>query len=281
MTQRGRIWLVVAGVVALLGIGALGLNERAQEALGLSFLRRDETWEAIQQRGAWRVGLDPSFPPFEMLDAAGTPIGYDVDLAHALAASWGVRAEIVAIGFDSLPDALKAGKIDSIISAYPYDERLTQDFHFSTPYFDAGLRIAVRNDSTINELTDLAGARVGVEWGGLGDMVGRRLVREGLQITVKPFETPSELIAALLETDAVDAILIDNVLLRQAQASDLPLRAVGAPLESVPYAIVTPRRADELQRRLEISLQQLKADGRLDELEHRWFAKNVTENVAP
>jgi ABC-type amino acid transport substrate-binding protein len=85
----------------------------------------------------------------------------------------------------------------------------------------------------------------------------------------------------LTETDAVDAILIDNVLLRQAQASGLPLHAVDAPLESVPYVIVTPRRADALQRRLEISLQQLKTDGRLDELEYRWFAKNVTENVAP
>lgn len=273
--------MIVAGAAALLGIGALGLNNSVHKALELSFLRRDDTWEAIQQRGTWRVGMDPSFPPFEMLDAAGAPIGYDVDLAHALAASWGVRAEIVAIGFDSLLDALKAGKIDSIVSAYPYDERLTQDFLFSTPYFDAGLRIAVDNRLTINELTDLSGHRVGVEWGGLGDMVGRRLQREGMEITIVPFETQNALVAALLETNTVDAILIDNVLLRQAQASGHPLRAVGAPLESIPYVIVMPRRASELQRQLETSLEQLKIDGKLDELEQRWFAGNTTETVVP
>jgi polar amino acid transport system substrate-binding protein len=71
------------------------------------------TWQAIQQRGVWRVGLDPSFPPFECWMRNNAPAGYDVDLAHALAATWGVRAEIVPVGFDSLPDTLKTGKIDS------------------------------------------------------------------------------------------------------------------------------------------------------------------------
>lgn len=281
MTQRRRILFLVAGVVLALALGGVWLNQGVQEALLFSFWRSDGTWEAIQQRGAWRVGLDPSFPPFEMLDASGTPIGYDVELAHALAASWGVRADIVAIGFDSLPDALKAGKIDSIVSAYPYDERLTQDFLFSTPYFDAGLRIAVHNRSTINELSDLSGTRVGVEWGGLGDLVGRRLQRDGLELTLQPFETPEEMIVALVEANSVEAILIDNVMLRKAQAAGLPLRTVNAPLESIPYVIVMPRRAYELQRQLENSLHQFKTDGRLDELERRWFADPATEDVAP
>ena len=27
--------------------------------------QRDQTWEQMQRRRIWRVGLDPSFPPFE------------------------------------------------------------------------------------------------------------------------------------------------------------------------------------------------------------------------
>jgi len=270
------MWVVSA--VILLGVvgAAWLLDDRRAESL-LPFLRRDTTWQAIQQRGAWRVGLDPSFPPFEMLDAAGTPIGYDVALAQVLAQTWGVRAEIVAVGFDSLPDALKTGQIDSIVSAYPYDERLTQDFLFSSPYFDAGLRIGVRSGSMIRELTDLSGRRVGVEWGSLGDMIGRRLQRDGLDITLQPFDAPDDLIAALIVNRDVDAVLIDNVSLRQAQASGAPLLAVGEPLESIPYVIVMPRRAHELQRQLEASLQQLIVDGELAELETRWFAVNSIE----
>ena len=152
------------------GLAGLGGNDSPLTA----FLRRDLTWEAMQKRGAWRVGLDPSFPPFEMLDADAAPTGFDVELAGRIAAGWGMEVEIVAIGFDSLSDALRVSKIDSIVSAYPYDERLTRDFAFSTPYFDAGLRLVVREGSSIQDVQGLTGKRVAVEMGSLGDMIGTK-----------------------------------------------------------------------------------------------------------
>ena len=270
------------GAVAFLGMaGITWLIAAAPNGALLPFLRRDATWQQMEQRGVWRVGLDPSFPPFEMLDESGAPVGYDVALAQAIAATWGMRAEIVAVGFDSLPDALKTAKIDSIVSAYPYDERLTQDFLFSAPYFDAGLRIAVPADSTILTLTDLSGQRVGVEWGSLGDMVGRRLQSEGIAMTLSPFETPDALLAALLTEQRVDAILVDNVSLRQAQGAGLALHAVDAPLESIPYVVVMPGRAVELQHQLEASLQLLKTRGDLAKLETEWFGNQPTEEGTP
>jgi len=275
-----RRWLAVAGVAAL--ILGVGLALLTQDEIRLpAFLRRDTTWQAIQERGTWRVGLDPSFPPFEMLDGEGHPVGYDIELAHALAATWGVEAEIVAVGFDSLPDTLKAGKIDSIVSAYPYDERLTQDFAFSTPYFDAGLRLAVLPDSDIADVADLAGRRIGVEWGSMGDMLGRQMQRDGVDVTLVPLETPDDLLEALLSQQTVDAILIDNVALRQAQAAGQPLVAVGEPLESVPYVIVMPRRAADLHHNLETSLQSLQAGGHLADLETAWFSDPQTSGSAP
>ncbi len=271
----------VAGIAIVAGVaGVAWLADNRQVEMLLPFLRRDTTWQAIQQRGVWRVGLDPSFPPFEMLDAEGTPIGFDVALAQALAESWGVRVEIVAVGFDSLPDALKAGRIDSIVSAYPYDERLTQDFLFSTPYFDAGLRIGVRTGSTIRELTDLSGLRVGVEWGSLGDLIGRRLQQDGMEISLQPFDAPDDLIAALIKHQSVDVIFVDNVSLRQAQAAGLSLSTVGEPLESIPYVIVTSRRAYELHRQVEASLQQLIVNGELANMEMRWFAVELGEELS-
>src|SRR5690606_9916121 len=146
-------------------------------------------------------------------------VGYDVDLAQALAKTWGLEAEIVAVGFDSLPDTLKAGKIDSIVSAYPFDERLTQDYAFSAPYFDAGVRLAVRAGSPITTVADLSGRRVGVEWGSMGDMLGRQMQRDGVDVTLVSLETPADLLEALASKQEVDAIFIDNVALRQAQGA--------------------------------------------------------------
>ncbi len=279
MTTRRR-WLIAAGATAVLV--AIGLVVFAQDERRLpSFLRRDTTWQAMQERGTWRVGLDPSFPPFEMLDQEGRPVGYDVDLAQALAKTWGLEAEIVAVGFDSLPDTLKAGKIDSIVSAYPFDERLTQDYAFSAPYFDAGVRLAVRAGSPITTVADLSGRRVGVEWGSMGDMLGRQMQRDGVDVTLVSLETPADLLDALASKQEVDAIFIDNVALRQAQGAGRQIVAVDEPLESVPYVIVMPRRAAELHRNLEASLKLLQANGHLANLENTWFSNQQTNGSLP
>ena len=94
-----------------LGIG-LGLMAAALLFVRFGIGGRDPTWACIQETGVWRVGLDPSFPPFENLDTAGRSVGLDVDLADAIAAAWGVRVEIVSLGFDELLDAVHAHKVD-------------------------------------------------------------------------------------------------------------------------------------------------------------------------
>src|SRR5690606_18398411 len=52
--------------------------------------------------GALRIGMDLSYPPFEMLDAAGQPDGVGVRLAEALAAYLGRPLKVVPMEFDGL-----------------------------------------------------------------------------------------------------------------------------------------------------------------------------------
>lgn len=243
------------------------------------FSRQDATWAEMQARKTWRVGMDPSFPPFEYLDDSGVAVGYDVDLARALAAEWGLEAEIVPIGYDSLTDALRAGRIDSVVSAFPYDARATRDVWFSAPYFEAGLRLVVHAASPITSTAALSGSVVAVEWGSMGDMIGRRLQREGIALQLQLFSTPDEAVAALRYDPAIDALFIDQVSLRQAQGQEpqegqslgATLVAVGPPLEGNPYVIAAPLRAFDLQDRIAATLEAFGRDGTLAELEARWF----------
>jgi ABC-type amino acid transport substrate-binding protein len=268
--MKRRVWWLLAGVIGLMAV-ALWLFWPGDGSPLARLLRRDLTWEAMQARGTVRVGMDPSFPPFEDLDGSGAPAGFDVEFARQLAAEWGLKAEIVAIGFDSLVDALKATKVDVIISAFPYDARLTRDVVFSQPYFDAGLRLAVREGSNLKSTADLAGMQVAVEWGSVGDMVGRQLQREGIALQLQPFETPQGAVQALVERTDIDALLIDNVTLRQAQAQGSPIVAVGEPVERNPYVIVSPIRAPELQKAIDTSLSKMVKSGALAALEEQWF----------
>lgn len=168
------------------------------------FMRRDVTWQAIQSRGVWQARRHGTqLPPFESLGADNLPAGYDVENGAGAGCDLGAGGRgIVPIGFDSLLDALLAAKIDAIISAYPYDARLTRDVAFSQAYFDGGLQLAVREGSPIRGVDDLAGRRVAVEWGSEGDMIGRQLQRDGVGVALVPFETPQEAVAALVAGNA-------------------------------------------------------------------------------
>ena len=279
-----RQWQWVVGIALLLVISVGVLlwwqGPASTRLLTRLFTRQDATWAEMQARKTWRVGLDPSFPPFEHLDEAGVAVGYDVDLARAIAAEWGLEAEIVAIGYDSLTDALQAGRIDSVVSAFPYDPRATRDVWFSAPYFEAGLRLVVRVDSPITSTISLNNSHVAVEWGSMGDMIGRRLQREGSTLTLQPFSTPDEAVAGLVNDAAIDALFIDQVSLRQAQGQGAEIIAVGPPLEGNPYVIAAPLRAFDLQARVTATLEQFTSDGTLHQLESQWFGKLPT-GIAP
>lgn len=291
-------YLLLGAVLALLFTKLLTID-------GLLFQRTDPTWAAMQNSGKWRVGMDPSFPPFESLNADGKPEGYDLDLAAQLADEWDLQLEIVPIGFDSLLDALRTGQIDSVISALPFDPRATKDVTYSEPYFEAGIRLAARSDNAqqlmaqdayaqlIDELaTDLsedAGIvirkrialllreqRVAVEWGSMGDMVGRQLQRIESTIELLPYETPAETISALREDSTIDAVLIDNITLRQLQversSTTRTVVGVGPAIEGNPYVIAVPHRATKLQREINTLLQMFQSTGKLSDLEKRWFS---------
>ena len=140
MAGRLEGWLAGGVIALLLGAVALGLLMRGRED--------DKTLERVQATGELRVGLDASFPPFESLDAAGSVIGFDPDLADAIAEALGAEPVFVNVGFDGLYDALWAGRVDVVISGLPYDPRRTQDVNYSQPYFNAGQVLVVRADDT-------------------------------------------------------------------------------------------------------------------------------------
>ena len=263
--QQPRLWIVVGVLAAALVVGGWLILRGTGTPV-------DETWLKMQERGSWRVGMDPSFPPFESLDAEGAPIGYDVELAREIAAEWGLEAEIVAVGFDSLLDALLVDRVDAVISAFPYNARMTKDVHYSPPYFEAGVRLVVGADAAYEEVADLDGGTVAVEWGSRGDAIARRLQREGADFTRLPFDSSEKAIEALV-SGASDGLLIDGVTLRLAQGEGKEIRGVGAALDEDPYVIAVSIKAQKLQGALFGALAALEENGQLDLLEDRWFGQ--------
>jgi polar amino acid transport system substrate-binding protein len=86
---------------------------------------------------------DPTFPPMELASSSGAISGFDVDMASALAKTWGASAKPVKTAFPGLIPALKAKKCDAVISGiFVTPDRVKQAG--AVPYMESHRVLIVR-----------------------------------------------------------------------------------------------------------------------------------------
>jgi polar amino acid transport system substrate-binding protein len=108
---------------------------------------------------------DTTYPPQESIDpSTQQAVGFDIDIAQAIAAKMGLSAYIQRTDSSALVDALLAKRGDAIISALQITPDLEQQVAM-IPYFQAGQSILVRkgNPSNITSIADLCGKKVAVQ----------------------------------------------------------------------------------------------------------------------
>lgn len=238
----------------------------------------DSSLAAVRSSGTLRVGLDPTYPPFEVAEG-DTVTGLDVDLARELAAGLGTAAQPVTptftyFGYDGLYDALLTDQVDVLISALVVSPERTRDFAYSHAYYDAGQVLLVPPGSAVAGTDDLADRRVAVELGALGHVEALALQRTHPNVTVLPYPSADEALSAVAAGEA-DAALVDSIsgrlFLQAAPAANPPLRLLPDPVISEPFAVVVRIEDETLLAELDTQLAQMESDGRLAALVSRWL----------
>lgn len=108
---------------------------------------------------------DLSYPPQESVDpSTQQAVGFDIEIAQAIAAKMGLSATIQKSDSAQLVGALVAKKGDAIISALQITPDLERQVAL-VPYFRAGQSILVRkgNPSGITGISDLCGKKVSLQ----------------------------------------------------------------------------------------------------------------------
>lgn len=257
-TCRVMVFSIVALVLLIAGCG-----------------EQDGSWQRVTESGVLRVGLDPTYPPFE-LATEDSVVGLDVDLIRLLSAELGVEPEFVYFGYDGLYDALLTGQVDVLASALVIDPDRTRDFAYSMPYYDAGQILLVPHmGSTIDSLDDLEGQTVAVELGTLGHVEALAAARQvpDVEIVTKP--SAAEALEAVAGGRA-DAALVDSItgrqwLLQHPADTTGRLRRVGPPVSSEPYALVVRSESKALLDEIDRALSVLMTDGEIDRLVQQWI----------
>ena len=230
----------------------------------------NETWRQIQAEGFLRVGLDPTYPPFEV--AAGEEIrGFDVDLARALASDLGLKARFTPIAYDGLYDALATGQVDVLVSALVIRPDQMEDFAYSQPYFNAGQVLLVpAQQENIDKMEDLSGRVLAVELGSQGHYEATRWQRRIRDLAIETYHTAGAALAAVAAGRSA-AALTDNISARLYLRESDALRRAGPPVTVEPFAVVVRKEDERLLKELNQSLERLEEAGRIRQIRERWL----------
>ncbi len=110
--------------------------------------------ERIKANGVLRVGFD-LFRPWAMQNKDGKYIGFEIQVAEALAADMGVEIELIPTAWDGIIPALLTGRFDIIIGGMGVTPERAKQVAFTDPYSYSGMAIAASR-TTAPDLTTLA-----------------------------------------------------------------------------------------------------------------------------
>ncbi len=154
--------------------------------------------QTIRSRGTLRVGVS-IFVPWIMHSNKGSLIGYEADVARQLAEDLGVNVEFIQTSWTSIIPNLLTDNYDIIISGLSLTPHRALLINFSEPYsHSASTLIAGRKLAeklTTREQYNNKDITIGVVKDSTGEEV---LARELPEAALKPFDSESQAIAALL-----------------------------------------------------------------------------------
>jgi polar amino acid transport system substrate-binding protein len=235
-------------------LGAPAVHAAAFEAVRASRLLR---WCGDLQGGEPYVFQDPEHD-------AGI-VGFEVEIADALARRLGVRASFVQNDWQMLVSALERGDCDMVMNGLEVTPARAARVRFSRPYYRFALSLVVRraDAARFRGLADLRGRRVATLGGSLAADV---LAGAGVEIVLhEGVEEPY----IDLEQGRVDGVVLDDII---AARYGVPRQALTrvAEVGAGDYAIAFRPADDDLARAVDDALGSMIADGELRAILAHW-----------
>jgi polar amino acid transport system substrate-binding protein len=226
---------------------------------------------------------DTTYPPQESIDpATQKAVGFDIDVATALAVKMGLSATIVKTDSPQIVGALLAKKGDAVISALPITADLQRQVAF-VAYFQAGQSILVRkgNPGAVGGLADLCGKNVAVqvqspEQNSLDEANGDAC--KGNHIVVHVYPTDLQAVLTLKQGHA-DAALDDSpVAAYFVKQNPDQLELAGSPFKLNPEGIAVDPKNGDLVRAIQQAMLAIYQDGTYRQILVKW---NLVDGEIP
>lgn len=212
------------------------------------------------------LGTSADFPPYEFhktIDGQDQIVGFDIEIAKAIAEKMGAELIIEDMGFDSLLPALQSGRVDLVISGMTPTEERRQSIDFSDYYYKASQVVLIRSEDAdkYKTMTDLEGVTIGVQKGSIQEQIGQGIKNADLVSLDKMGD-----LVLQLETERVNAVIVEDTVAK-GYLNDKIVLADAKPAETDSAAAIGVAKGNtELLEVINSTLAELNENNQIEKM---------------
>lgn len=221
-----------------------------------------------------RVASEGTYSPFTFHDPKdGNKLtGYDVDVARAVGEELGMEVEFTDVTFDTIFAGLEAGRYDVVANQVSITPERQELYDFTAPYtVSTGAIITRADDDSITSLASLSGKTTAQSTTSNWAQVARDA---GAEVEAVEGFTQS---VALLKQGRIDATVNDDLAaldyLKTTGDTDVK---IAAKTDDTTEQAMALKQGSDLTPKIDGALEDLRADGTLEEISQKWFGADVT-----
>jgi cystine transport system substrate-binding protein len=263
------IAIVAAAAIALTGCSSPASTSGSSDSAAAGSLA------AVQKAGVLTIGTEGTYRPFSYHDGgSGKLIGYDVEVAQAVAKQLGVKAKFQETQWDAIFAGLEAHRFDAIANQVSITPEREAKYEFSKPYtVSAGVIVVKSSDNKIASFTDLKGVNVAQS---LTSSFYTLAQENGANI--QAVEGWAQAVATLQRGD-VEATVNDKLtwLDYKKQGKAAGLKVAAETTDSSKSAFAFAKGSGTLVKAVDKALDTLRADGTLKKISDKYFGDDVSK----
>lgn len=242
-----------------------------------------DTLQRVVDFKVLKVGMSANQPPLSMASREGSLMGFDVDLAKALANAMKVKLEVVPMPFGELMTALENDKIDMIMSGLSITPERTELVSFVGPYMMSGKSILTKN----SVMAKMSGSdefnRKDLKLLALSNSTSASFVRTvAPEATLVEIASYDEGVAMIIEGKA-DAMVADMpvCILSVARYPEAGLITLERPLTVEPIGIAVSKDDPQFLNLVDNYVDAYEKIGLLNKLREKWFENSAWVAALP
>ncbi len=219
------------------------------------------------------MATSADYPPYEFYqtDNGGSePIGFDVDIAKYITEQLGYGLEIKDMDFNGIIPSLQSQRADFAMAGMTPTEERQQSVDFSNIYYEAKNTIVATAGSNLKSLEDLADKKVGVQLGATQQETAQKAADKISGMQIEPRNKISELVQEI-KAGRIDAAIVEDTVAKGYIKNNPDLEFNTIENEEAAGSAIAFPNGSPLQAEFNQVLQEMKENGKLDQLITKWF----------